>query len=310
MTAQGPDDGGTTLNADVWGTARVNKYSTMCYDTELDLSPDDIIMALYGRKPSGSLIGAFGECARLTGSSNGSGIVSASCQGAGGTTWYSDRTLSARDLLRSRSSNSLCWGVSLPGSSSSTIRGYTCKDDNSLAFPLQRMRWRAIGDMCVNAVSAVAGSQLQIGKCGDWANQRWDFFQPIAYTGGEQVGQIRLNGTNLCVTAPNAPPNIGDALTLQTCIWSGDFSRQTFTLVKGTHTIYHAGLHFNVFGGWPDTGAIVGLWNMPEAQNSKFHMSGSLTSSGKCAYFKGARGSGLTAGTCHSPAVARRARPA
>jgi hypothetical protein len=160
------------------------------------------------------------------------------------------------------------------------------------------MRWRAIGNTCVGASSTSAGATLSVAGCGDAPNQRWDFFAPIGYTGGEQVGQIRLRGTSLCVTAPNVTPSLGDTLSLQTCIMSGDFTQQTFTLVKGTHSIRYSNLCANVFGGWPDTGAAVGLWNACDSQNSLFHMSGSLTSSGKCASFVGARGTGLSAGAC------------
>lgn len=303
--AGGPaQPGGTYWNTDYWGNTRVDEGSTMCYDTEADMSRDDImgVQRLYGRKPAGAVVGNYGECAQL-GSLNR--IVSASCQSASGISWFSERTSNGLDWIHSKTTSSACWTID----SNSQVVANTCAATSNFNFPPQNMRWRAIGNTCVGASSTSVGATLSIAGCGDVPNQRWDFFAPIGYTGGAQVGQIRLNSTNLCVTAPNSTPNVGDTLSLTTCITSGDFSTQTFTLTKGTSNINYSTLCLNVFGGWPDTGSVVGLWNACAAQNSQFFMSGSLRSSGKCAYYAGdgTRGNKTIAGTCQ-PAPAPDAR--
>ena len=310
---RGPLDGGFVRNT-VGASTRVDKGSTMCYDTEGDLSPDDImgVQKLYGRKPSGSIVGNYSDCVK-SGADAGSLLVSASCQTTSEVTWSFDKLIDGTDLLRSKSNTSLCWSDAWPSFNPSGLVADTCADQSTFAFPLRNMRWRAIGETCVQVSSASAGATLFIGGCSNSANERWNFFEPLGFTGGEQVGQIQLAGTNLCVTAPNTTAALGEVPSLDVCITSGDFSKQTFTLTKGTSNVTYANLCMNVFGGWPDAGATVGFWNGcadPQTQNALFHLSGSLTSSGKCAYFAAARGSQVLSGTCQdAPPPDRRGFP-
>jgi hypothetical protein len=283
--AEGPAPGGEPLNLN-----RVDKQSTMCYDTLGDLSPDDIVgvQLLYGRKPSGSLVGDHGNCAQL--SSTSPYVLSADCQSEG-TKWYSEALVEGWHQIRSASDPTKCWS-----DANGMIRPDSCSGTTSFHFPLLNMLWRGFGNMCVSASSSSVGSPLHIAACGSEANQRWDFMLPVTYSGGQQVGMIRLNNTNLCVAAPNYPPNVGDPFVLQDC---NLVPNQTFHLARGTQSIYFANLCANVFGPYPNAGAGVGLWDACGAINSLFHMSGSLVSGlGNCAVLPVDRGGGVTTQPC------------
>jgi tRNA A-37 threonylcarbamoyl transferase component Bud32 len=172
------------------------------------LSAEEIMLVrtVYGRKPPGSLAGAWGRCLSRT-----PGKPSATlsrCTGGADEIWRRD---SGRRQLRGPANEPTCVGVQRSTSRRQAVLISDCQGGRRDVVSLRATSWRAVGDRCATAASARADAEIAVAGCDGRALQRWDFFE------GDE--SIRLHGTDLCVTAPtNAiERGVGTGLTLQRC---------------------------------------------------------------------------------------------
>jgi hypothetical protein len=237
------------------------------------LSADDVmgVQRRYGRRWSGAMPGYGGNCPKLN--AEGERITAAECGTASYTRWsFTSVGNSSLEGVKTKSANGLNWERT-SNQASASIRGQDPEVNALQRFPPINMQWLAIGNMCVTVNDDASGQRLFLAKCGEETYERWDFFHPSA-------GMIRLSGTNLCVRTTSSQPETGHELYLTTCNTAS--STQQFTFHDSR--IVFGSLCANVFGGWPDAGAQVGLWNGCSSypQNALFHMSGRLKNGSEC----------------------------
>jgi hypothetical protein len=232
-------------------------------------------------KPAGSFAGYGGRCAQFRGGSvtAGTPVISSTC-GSSWTSfwlsWFSQITVSP-DNGQSRVSWNISGGT-VSNTTPTNLIAWPFGDFANQQFPLTGMRWKALGDMCVGVNRAADGEQLRIQPCGSGSgSELWSF-----WTTGTS---IQLTGTNLCVTEPHSPAAIGDVLKLTPC---NNSPAQNLSFATA-HQVRDpaSNLCANVFGGFPDPGALVGMWNgcdaVPAYQNEQFHMTGHVVGLGQCA---------------------------
>lgn len=156
-------------------------------------------------------------------------------------------------------------------------------------FHFTGVNWLAMGNRCVQASSSSAGAQLSLQSCSTSSLQKWDFF--------EGNRQIRLNGTNLCVTIPGGTASLGTRPELATC--GGSY--QTFGFSNGYIT--YSNLCFNVFGNTTTSGNGIGLWNgcsySPPYSNEQFTIKGPITAMGQCVTMNGSPYDGVPTGVSY-----------
>ena len=251
------------------------------------LSAWDVIGAqrVYGKKPGGSLVGPNNLCLNITNGTNGAAIVAYQCTGSNNDTFDQDVTSSGKRLFDANVNGkheciNLAGGHPASGVFSKLI-SYGCSSTNSNGneqYQLNNMRLRAMGNMCVAAVSSGAGSQLELRKCDDAAAcggavstslDRWD-----VYGNG-----LRLSNTNLCVTFPSRVTR-GALPTLTNC--SLNSATQSFDFVNGE--IHTGTLCLNVFGGKPNEHSKIGLYDgcNNDLPNDAFYLTGALQTMGQC----------------------------
>ncbi|HKP63901.1 MAG TPA: ricin-type beta-trefoil lectin domain protein [Polyangiales bacterium] len=274
----GPASGGDLL------TPRPDVNSIMCYDNRPNrLSPDDImgVQRLYGMKPAGSFVGYGGRCAQFRGGSVAAGtpVISSTCGSSWTSYWLSwfNQITVTPDNGKSRVSWNISGGT--VGPNPTNLIAWPFGEYANQKFPLNSMRWKALGDMCVTVDKAEVDQQLKIQPCGTPGKQElWSF-----WTNGTS---IQLSGTNLCVTKQHNPSAVGDVLTVGTCGAGSPF--QSFDFSKA-HQMRDGSSSTcaNVLGGEAKPGKFVGMWNgcdnVPAYQNEQFHMTGHVVGLGQCA---------------------------
>jgi len=291
-------------------TTWVDADSVMCYDRMqiqggYSLSAGDVMGAqrVYGRKPAGSVIGYGGRSVAINGGQKAAGtpLISWENSSAWHFIWSAGRLSNSSVLdLFSAFDGTSSWYWKAVNGAVVTATPAQVQDGSGVKFPRSNMRWKAIGDMCVVATDAAVNASLKIQKCGaSNLKERWDFYQP-------NTQQIRLTGTNLCVQASSGNPPLGELPKLQACASTGS-SSQNFSF--RTHNYIRMGsVCLAVFGGFPQAGSDVGLWDgcdaAPQLQHFQFNLTGRLKNSGQCAAWNGnasENGRALQVRACEPP---------
>ena len=142
-----------------------------------------------------------------------------------------------------------------------------------------------MGNRCVTAESSAAGSKLSIQACAfGQTRQTWDILD------GNR--NIKLSGTNLCVTVPNGDTTLGTELQLATCSTSAN---QIFPL-EVSHILFGSTpLCWNVLGGHTTNGSRIGLYNecVTGHQNEVFTARGQIRGLGQCVDMNGPPADGV-----------------
>jgi hypothetical protein len=235
------------------------------------LSAWDVLGAqkAYGRKYTGSLVGYRGQCANVQNASTtlGTPIVGYPCRGAWNDTW--SRPGAANEPFQT-TANSRCLNVTNSAVGNPLVSATCSATAANERFATTGVEWRAMGNMCVQAV----GTSLRLEACAGGSGQLWDFFHPV---GGLRNDQIRLSGTNSCVAATTSTGALGQALTLATC--NASDTKQRFSVPgSGRLTLSNnTGLCANVQSGTTTSGNPIILWNdcsSTPGLNSQFSLSG------------------------------------
>jgi hypothetical protein len=255
--------------------ASVMNYCPKASSTDGRLSPGDVmgLRRAYGRKPDHSIVGYRGNCLDAQGAATAAGtpIIAYPCRGQRNDTWLpSSQLLSDGD--------GMCLNVQ-GGTAPNPLILWSCGAFDNERFTRLGVEWRAMGNMCVQAVS----KRLQVRACDGSAAQKWDFFQS---DGTLSPDQIRQSGTNLCVAAKNNAVALGDELVLATCAEIP--LKQRFSMPGNGLLVTQLNARFcaSVFGGLPISGSKLVLWdgctpaNPPP--NSQFTISGAIESLGHC----------------------------
>jgi tRNA A-37 threonylcarbamoyl transferase component Bud32 len=179
-------------------------------DRSLSSEELNLVRTVYGYKPSGSLVGAWGRC--LAHAADGGGRAGLDrCTGGPDRTWR--RHQGSREL-RGGGAEPRCASlgkVASKGAKKQPLLVSGCDQGPRDVISFRGVTWRAVGDLCVTALAARKGAEMGVSWCGDKPPHRWDFF--------EGDGRIRLSGTDLCVTAPPDAVELGAGLrlTLEPC---------------------------------------------------------------------------------------------
>jgi len=271
----GANSTGSYLGTGANDTASIMQYCAVGGRTPPRLSPWDIIglQNAYGRKGSGSLVGDLGLCANVQGGStaNNTPIISYPCRSGWNDTFK--RPAATRTHLET-TANSRC--VKKQSATGNPLISVDCASDTSQDFEFSGVEWRAMGDMCVHA----NGTFLELRVCDGTTAQKWDFFGGGA--AGARSDNIRLNGTNSCVTTTTT--TMGAQLRLAACNSSDTKQRFTYTGGGGVSVSSNTAFCMNISGGQPVTSGVV-LWNGCSAPgyNARFHLHGKVKLvSGSC----------------------------
>jgi hypothetical protein len=273
-----------------------------CTGTVVDsptLSPGDIIgvQKAYGRKYDKSLVGFRGMCADIQGGTTASGtpVIAFPCRGQWNDTWGRSST-STFELFQT-TANSKCLNVS-GGTAPNPLISWSCGDFENERFTTVGVEWHGMGNMCVQAVAG----KLQVQPCNGSTAQQWDFFHPV---GGLRNDQIRLSGTNSCVSSTTTTGTLGQELVLATC--SASDTKQRF-LNPGSGRLSlsnNTALCADVAGGLPTPGSKIVLWDgctSTPPYNSQFTLSGRIKSLNNCMQIVGSAnpGDAIRAQACDS----------
>jgi hypothetical protein len=273
-----------------------------------DLSSGDLmgIQRVYGRKLTGTIVGHRGMCADIfnASTSTGTGIIGFPCRG----TWNQGfgRLVAGppneefATFPPGSHTEPLCLNV-FGGTAPNRLITWQCTNASNEVFSTTGVEWRAMGTMCVEAVSG----KLVVNNCGG-SNQKWDFMHP---SGNLRSDMIRLSGTNSCVALPRATTAKLDQFEVRVC--DSTSLLQRFTLL-GVGRIQLTGdsnaFCANVAGGLPINGSKLVLWNdcsLAPAFNSQFQLRGRIrTVNSACMNLRGAGASldDIGADTCDSSA--------
>jgi hypothetical protein len=255
---------------------------------EAELSAADVLglQSWYGRIEEGQIKNDLSECMNM---GSGFSIVPYTCRADVYSTWRRDWTSTAEQLRADLDGTPLCLDVT-GGTVSPTqltpITAANCAAVERQRFTTTSVQWLALGNLCIgpsNPPAGAPGSALSTVPCKDSA-ARWDFNHP----GTElSFGQIRLTGSNLCVTGQTLAGTYGEPLTLANCDKSDE--RQVF-ISPG-----RGALEYRRFTGWQVTAPglepaagipIVLTGTRPPLftpYDAQFHLSGSITALGQCA---------------------------
>jgi len=258
------------------------------------LSAWDVIgvQKVYGKKPGGSIVGPFNYCLNIAGGAPGGAIANYPCAGSFNDTYGqaftpSGTRLFAADLNGTTQCINVAGGRPSAGTSTKLI-AYGCNSNLSNGneqFKLNHMKLHAMGNMCVAAVSASAGSQLELRTCDNalqqTANTTCETPADPSLDQWDVYGKgFRLSNTNLCVSFPAGSPPRGTLPTLATCsLYS---ATQNFEFVN--HELHAGSLCLNVFGGLPKEHSKIGLYNgcNNELPNDAFYLTGAFQTMGQC----------------------------
>ena len=282
----GPVPGGTYF------TAGVDPQSIMCYGGGATLSPLDIMGAqvLYGRKPSGSIVGFHGMCLNLIGGNLGSGAYFGAypCTGNWNDTFI--RPDNTFENLQT-SQNTRCLNVA-GGVVPNDLIAWDCGNFSNERFvfsttSLQGAELRAMGNLCVE-MSGSPTLQMKTAACNSTAAQRWEVLHPTSSIRRDQIRWV--GGTNKCLTAQTTNGAIGEQLGVATC--NASDTKQRFGY-PGQGVIWYGNntnLCLNVAGLDPSPGKVISLWNgcsaSPRLQNEQFMLHGKIRSLSACTQYK------------------------
>ncbi len=266
------------LTGEWLGTAKNDTDSIMDYSdgpTVFELSAWDIIgvQNAYGRKPTGSLVGDWGQCANVQGASytNGMPIISYPCRGQSNDRfvrpWSSWKLKSYMNNRCMRIPNVVAGGP---------VESWDCSSGSALGF--YGVEWRVMGNMCIERVVAGDITILELRTCNGSASQKWDFFTEQGGTAnGQDYFDIRKPGTTKCVKAGTVDGAMGELLRMGTC--STTATRQRFGFPGGGVISYNnnQSLCMNASGGVPESGRRIILWDGCGGNgtyNNRFHLHG------------------------------------
>jgi len=286
-TDEDPNQKGTPLNpGSAPDLASVMNYCPKASSPDGALSPGDVmgLRRAYGRKPDRSLVGYRGNCLDAQGAATAAGtpIIAYPCRGQTNDTWQRSGANRLND------GDGMCLNVQ-GGTAPNPLILWSCGEFENEKFTTLGVEWRAMGNMCVQAVN----KRLEVRACNGSAAQRWDFQHSDPTLSADQ---IRQSGTNLCVSAKNNAVNLGDELVLATCAEIP--LRQRFSFPGNGLLAAQVNPRFcaSVFGGLPVPGSKLVLWdgcspaNPPP--NSQFTFSGPLGSLDHCVDIAGDGSSG------------------
>ena len=290
-TCTGLATGETAAAGGTYLSDAVDAQSIMCYGGGSTLSPRDVMGAqkLYGRKPSGSIVGFHGMCLNLINGNLGSGAYFGAQPCTGG---WNDTFIRPDDTLEHiiTSQNTRCLNVS-GGVAPNDVIGWNCQDAPNERFvfsttSLAGAELRAMGNLCVE----MSGTPLKmkVAACNGTAAQRWEVLHPTSSIRRDQIRWV--GGTNKCLTAQTSNGAVGEPLTVATC--SATDTKQRFAY-PAQGVIWYANninLCLNVAGTDPVPGQLIGLWdgcsNIPRLQNEQFMLHGKVRSLSACMQYK------------------------
>jgi hypothetical protein len=284
-SGEGPQPGGDNF------TWWVDDQSVMCYSgPNVDLSPGDIAGAqqIYGRKPTGSLIGFHGFAANIVGGSSapGTAVVAFPPTGATNDTWVRELSASA-PVERFKSGLGTCLNVQ-GGTAPNPLISYTCTSTSNERFVFGNAtsvgaELRGIGNLCVEIVAG----HPKVQTCNGSSAQRWDLLHKTSTLRGDQIAFIGSPGK--CLTSATINGAVGEQLSVATC--SSTDTRQRFSY-PGNGIIAlsnNTNLCLNVSGGEPRPGRDVGLWDGcgSSLQWEQFSIHGRLRTLNHCVQLMG-----------------------
>jgi hypothetical protein len=293
-TDRDPNQKGIPLNpGGAPDLASVMNYCPEASSPDGALSPGDVmgLRRAYGRKPDHSIIGYRGNCLDAQGAATTAGtpIIGYPCRGQTNDTWVR----SASDAVaRLQNGDGMCLNVQ-GGTAPNPLIIWPCGDYENEKLTTRGVEWRAMGNMCVQAV----GKRLEVRKCDGSGAQKWDFHHSDSKL---RFDQIRQSGTNLCLSASNEAVKLGEALVLATC--SSRSTKQRFSMPGNglVASTLNPSFCANVAGGLPVSGSKLVLWDgcspaNPPA-NSQFTVSGPLKSLNHCVGIQGDGSTGNVVG--------------
>jgi hypothetical protein len=246
------------------------------------LSPWDVLGTryIYGQHPPGQITGVNGLDVAISGAQVGNNADVVAWRMLGGE-WHGrfKRTATIARTLAAKTPNAIwrCLAVKggVVGSGFTQIVAKDCAASAPQLFDFTNMSWLVMGNKCVHASSYSAGATLSIQECvTNTGQQRWDFFAGS--------NQIKLNGTNLCVTVPGGSTALGTRPTLQAC----DSSASNQVFVYSEDRIRFGDKCMNVYGGSAANGGAIVLWDgcdvVPHYHNAQFTIRGQIKAMGQC----------------------------
>jgi hypothetical protein len=277
--------GGTSLESegDLWSSIMTSGGNCGLAQT---LSAWDVLgtRTMYGQRPPGEITGVNGLDVAIAGAKTGNNVAVVGWRMLGGDwngrfrrTSVVGRTLAAK----TPSIINRCLAVQ-GGAVGGGFTPVVAKDCDAAApqlFDFTQTAWLAMGNRCVEASSFTAGGTLSIRTCSGIPKQQWDFFHAS--------NQIRLSGTNQCVSIPNGSTALGTKPTLQTC--SSGASNQVY--VYSEERIRFGDKCMNVATGTAADGNPIVLWDgcdyVPRYPNTQFTIRGPIKAMGQCLTMQG-----------------------
>jgi hypothetical protein len=171
-------------------------------------------------------------------------------------------------------------GGVLSSTTPTAVGSWSCNTGDNEKFPLTNMEWRGLGNMCITASGTTSGATLSAQTCAGSSLQKWSFLDGDPNT-AQRFDQIRLVGTNLCVSTATSAGALGEPLKLRDCSMTD--TKQRFTY-PGRGVIGFGNWCMNVSGGLPNPpGGVppaLGLWNgcgaNPGLDNEVFNLTGMI----------------------------------
>jgi hypothetical protein len=191
---------------------KVFSDETLVGDLAGQTSGNASLIDRYGRKPSGSLLTASGDCLTVSAGAIGRGACSSSGR-------FGLESGEVRDL-----STSEC--LEVHAAFEAVTLGPCGRPSTAVTFA--RARW-STPSLCIAPHGQGAGSSVEATSCEPvgHASQAWHF-EIISRDTTHLSARIRFGATNLCLTAPNNPVVTADIPTLRVCADSA--AEQTFLL--------------------------------------------------------------------------------
>jgi hypothetical protein len=277
-------------------------------DPRRSLSAYDVLgaQAVYGRKPSGSIVGLGGRCMNVSNGTTawGSPIVGWACKGQPNDTWsysaypYGDSLRSG--IMNGSTNANLCLNVygGSVSDSSTPLASWGCETNAANEdFVFENAQLRGMGNLCLVATSARANAAVELRRCSAVNDvtsnplERWrvsretqyGFYQPAAPR--TYATKFQLVGTNLCMSTPmnGSGQDLGSQIQLQDC--SPNSESQQFIPKNGVLFVGRTTDRcLNVLGGTDALNQRLGVWGgcMTPSVNEIFYLSGPMKSLGQC----------------------------
>ncbi|MDD9937811.1 MAG: ricin-type beta-trefoil lectin domain protein [Myxococcales bacterium] len=278
-----PCDSGPNFNGQSYGAYDRDSIMSFCgqpndqpalWKTELSAGDIAGVQSAYGRRVSGSVVSARGDClSNQPDAFNGDVSFIWDCDEADGQEWY----FSGDNLFLASSPNRCLENEWWSNQSGDDVFVWTCGGYSTQEWSFERVAVRGWGGLCLDLQNGntANGTNVQMWECQDGnANQEWTI---------SDIGEVKFGGpnSNACLTA----------FWGQVFIWEcafPDYQRFTFTANGEIRPTFDPAVCLDVQGwtqeqyengnGLPQSGLNVQTFNcIDEQMNQKWNFSGEIT---------------------------------